>query len=643
MLKEVTKIFEDIKFDLSGLDSTYYKSVIPIDKLKNAKASHQLDHNSTVFLLVDITFLGSATDSTLFTDTGISIFNEDAGFEEPLFIPYESIEKVDYKDGEFIFFLESGEELPVDDGYIIYDSDAVNRYKQTFIVLINQLAKLFVNSDSLYAEELDKYTEEENHSKVIELTAKYLDENGDDGEYSLYSYYQKANSLYTTDQLKDAMEEIIIAEELCDADDSLFFDILFLRGCISEDLGDLEDSLRCLIICKSISSDKKQQKKFNDAFTQLYTEYTNNFVELDKEQKKIMYVTDEITFISSHFKSFRKKELPNVDFPVGHPLEDQFYLLHPFLENKYIPLQNFENILFRDKVRELSFILQCLGAKSITIESVKGSSVDSIANSDINFKADAEIKIHSGGGSRNIKTDSENNSKSRNQLSTKQKFTPTKKPYLPESLIWYNHEPEWQQIYQQRMNGNLDSYSISIKNQFSQFNKENEFEKIKAEYENLIVKVGAEFTKKISKQFQEEGFTEWKIEVDFTPVSELKEENFRQVSLAESSLTKEEEDYIDMFKDAFEDDGVSSDERKLLDKKRDKLNIPPQRAEELEKIAIKSVSNFTEQEEEYIDMLKDSYEDGKISDDEKKLLNKRRDKLGISVDRANELEKIVVK
>ena len=281
--------------------------------------------------------------------------------------------------------------------------------------------------------------------------------------------------------------------------------------------------------------------------------------------------------------------------------------------------------------------------RSITIESVKGSSVDSIANSDINFKADAEIKIHSGGGSRNIKTDSENNSKSRNQLSTKQKFTPTKKPYLPESLIWYNHEPEWQQIYQQRMNGNLDSYSISTKNQFSQFNKENEFEKIKAEYENLIVKVGAEFTKKISKQFQEEGFTEWKIEVDFTPVSELKEENFRQVSLAESSLTKEEEDYIDMFKDAFEDDGVSSDERKLLDKKRDKLNIPPQRAEELEKIAIKSVSNFTEQEEEYIDMLKDSYEDGKISDDEKKLLNKRRDKLGISVDRANELEKIVVK
>ena len=64
---------------------------------------------------------------------------------------------------------------------------------------------------------------------------------------------------------------------------------------------------------------------------------------------------------------------------------------------------------------------------------------------------------------------------------------------------------------------------------------------------------------------------------------------------------------------------------------------------ELENIALKSLSNFTEQEEDYIDMLKDSYEDGKISDDERKLLNKRRDKLGISVDRANEIENTFIK
>ena len=193
------------------------------------------------------------------------------------------------------------------------------------------------------------------------------------------------------------------------------------------------------------------------------------------------------------------------------------------------------------------------------------------------------------------------------------------------------------------MNGNLDSYSIILKNQFSHFNKENEFKKIKAEYENFIVELEADFTKSISNQFKEEGFTQWKIKVDFAPVTELKEENQRIISITQSILTKGEEDYIDMFKDAFEEDGISSDERKLLDKKRDKLNIPPQRAVELENIALKSLSNFTEQEEDYIDMLKDSYEDGKISDDERKLLNKRRDKLGISVDRANEIENTFIK
>ena len=193
------------------------------------------------------------------------------------------------------------------------------------------------------------------------------------------------------------------------------------------------------------------------------------------------------------------------------------------------------------------------------------------------------------------------------------------------------------------MNGNLDSYSIVLKNQFSHFNKENEFKKINAEYENFVVKVGADFTKNISNQFKAEGYTQWKIKVDFAPFSELKEENQRKDSISQSTLKKEEDDYIDFFKDAFEDEGISPDERKLLDKKRDKLNISPQRADELEKIAIKSILNFTEQEEEYIDMLNDSYEDGKISDDERKLLNKRRDKLGISVDRANELEKSIIK
>ena len=589
MLVEVTKIFEERKLSLSNLESTYYKE-IPREKLKNAKNSHGLDHTDTVLLLIDHTFLGSATDSTLFTDTGISIYHADHDAE--VFIPYEDISKVEYKDGNFILFLESGIEHSVDDCFFFYNSDQVNGYKFVFIEIINKLATLFVNKDSLYATELDKYIEEENHSKIIEFTTEYLEQNEDEGDYSLVSYYQKANSLLETDKIEEAFDNIEIAEDLCNNEHPLFSDILLLRASISEEKKDFEDSIRCILICKNINTDKKNQKILNELFTKIYPEYTASFVNLDKDEKKIIFISDNLNFISNNYKSFLRKELPGVEFPVGHPIDDQFYLTHPILENKYIPLQNFENILFRDKVRELSILLQCLGAKSITIESEKGSSLESIANSTINFKAEANVKIHSGKASKDSKLDSENISKELNQLSTTQKFSPTKKPYLPDSLIWFNQEPEWQQIYQQRMNGNLDSYSIVLKNQFSHFNKENEFKKINAEYENFVVKVGADFTKNISNQFKAEGYTQWKIKVDFAPFSELKEENQRKDSISQSTLKKEEDDYIDFFKDAFEDEGISPDERKLLDKKRDKLNISPQRADELEKIAIKSILNL---------------------------------------------------
>lgn len=42
-------------------------------------------------------------------------------------------------------------------------------------------------------------------------------------------------------------------------------------------------------------------------------------------------------------------------------------------------------------------------------------------------------------------------------------FQPSKKPYLPENLFWYNHESEWQRIADDRLNGNLNSAKSLIK------------------------------------------------------------------------------------------------------------------------------------------------------------------------------------
>ena len=86
-----------------------------------------------------------------------------------------------------------------------------------------------------------------------------------------------------------------------------------------------------------------------------------------------------------------------------------------------------------------------------------------------------------------------------------------------------------------------------------------------------------------------------------------------------------------------EGNDISPKERRLLDRLREKLGISEKRSVELEN-SLKPQLSEVEQEylEEYRICLE---EDGEISDRERRLLDRLRDKLGITQERANELEK----
>ena len=112
-------------------------------------------------------------------------------------------------------------------------------------------------------------------------------------------------------------------------------------------------------------------------------------------------------------------------------------------------------------------------------------------------------------------------------------------------------------------------------------------------------------------------------------------------SSAKSQLTSDEEEYLIEYKACLEDDGVITDrERRLLDRIRKSLGISEERARELE--ASCTAPSFTEEEQEYADEIRTCLEEGGcISDRERRLLNKLRISLGISEERANEIEALV--
>lgn len=108
-----------------------------------------------------------------------------------------------------------------------------------------------------------------------------------------------------------------------------------------------------------------------------------------------------------------------------------------------------------------------------------------------------------------------------------------------------------------------------------------------------------------------------------------------QKSNAGSSANEQE--YLEEVKACFADDGeISQRERRLLNRLRESLGISEQRAKELEASLSPSL---TDDEKEYVAALKESLVDGTISNRERRLLDKLRVSMGISEQRAKELEK----
>ena len=107
------------------------------------------------------------------------------------------------------------------------------------------------------------------------------------------------------------------------------------------------------------------------------------------------------------------------------------------------------------------------------------------------------------------------------------------------------------------------------------------------------------------------------------------------ISSLPASLTSNEQEYLEEIKACLEEDGeISSKERRLLDRLRKSLGITEARAKELED----SIDDMSDDEKEYQEELEACLEDGKISDRERRLLNRIRKSLGISEERAKEIE-----
>ena len=108
------------------------------------------------------------------------------------------------------------------------------------------------------------------------------------------------------------------------------------------------------------------------------------------------------------------------------------------------------------------------------------------------------------------------------------------------------------------------------------------------------------------------------------------------------NLTNEEKDYYELLVDLLDNGEISDSERNILNKRKEKYSISDSRASEIEEFAkqerLQNLKPQNDSENSYYELILDFMENGIVSESNRKILNKRLEKYGITEARAKQLE-----
>ena len=111
-----------------------------------------------------------------------------------------------------------------------------------------------------------------------------------------------------------------------------------------------------------------------------------------------------------------------------------------------------------------------------------------------------------------------------------------------------------------------------------------------------------------------------------------------QTPTLQPALSPEEKEYLEEFKEVIADGEITERERRLLNKFRAKFGISEERGEELEAMIMQP--SLTPEEQEYLAEYKEIIAEGEVSERERRVLEKLRKANGISEERAAEIENL---
>ena len=219
---------------------------------------------------------------------------------------------------------------------------------------------------------------------------------------------------------------------------------------------------------------------------ELYTNKNKDFFAKEYRVRK-MFIPIERTsdFTGGKISEILISELPNLVLPVGHPIPYEVYVGHPLDKNVYYPVSSYQVELIKDKIHEFCYLVQCLGATELTIETYNAS----YSSKETNNRTDANAELGSfAKGKYHNERKSKLYEEISNSISVHQQFNSSKEPFLPEGLMWFPHEVSWQRMASQRLVGGLTFHEERMETKKVQMLENRELTQVKAQIKALFIK-----------------------------------------------------------------------------------------------------------------------------------------------------------
>ena len=664
------QVFRDGSYFYKKYDNGYDLLIYPINESFRslARSNFGIERNEEILVIRDNSFWNSKNQGLVLTDKGIHIISDNDNISEDTTVnwTWDIISKVEYQEQYLYFYDYQGNNAPIGMSYFLKDgsNDAVvASVGRQLASLLTQMAKAVepqVSDFDRWNEEIGMLVEKNKYKEAVSRLRQCAIDQPENADV-WYEWLGRVYHFCLNDE-SNAIKAFRNALNKADSENTEWvaniayhlYNSYHSLAIVTETEEDITESRKLALYVAIHGNDEKtsytskegenitqKQDATNDFFS--YDEmFKEKFLEQPYNKRKILLPVKDYTDLSQEVINVLSVDnLPEIEFPIGHPIANQLYIGHPFLPHRYIPFENYQLELIEDKVREFCSLVQKLGATEITIECLNASSSDGTISGKMRGSASAQHKVIDGNVSGNREYSRHLIEELTHSINMHQTFTPTQVPILPEGMVWYANEPSWQRLYAQRMEGSLLTHEERIETRKSQMVESNEMKEIKGEVQSLFSSAGIEWSDAEEAKYQMQENAVLSIKVKFAPMSQLSGQLNQKQALTPAiedvtPVSEDEQEYLDELKECLADGEIGGSERRLLNKLRVKLGISEERAAELE--ASLQKPQLTEEEQEYLEAYQDAMEDGVISDKERRLLDKLMKMNNISAERSKEIE-----